>query len=165
MLEPIWTIRCYKSESDRNQIKEWYDEQSAAVQAAFDSALSYLENQERTAWVRPKCSALKGDACKGLFEIRFKADKKQIRPLGYFGPSENEFTILFCAIEKGDQFVPKDACKTASKRRASVELDKSKFSCRCFCTGAGFDCCEASEQGVQTVVCESDDKKRISSSD
>lgn len=149
----MWKIRCYKSDSGRNQISEWYEDETPAVQAGFDSALSYLVNQPKEAWVRPKASTLKGDDCKGLYEIRFKADRRQIRPLGYFGPSQGEFTILICATEKGDNFVPKDACKRAKERLNNVERDKKKYSCRCFCTGSGFDCCEDAEQGVSGLLC------------
>ena len=138
---PIWSIRCYLSGDRRNQIKGWYDLQSASVQAHFDSAMSYLVSQPRTAWVRPKATRLSGNNNRELYEIRFKAGNKQIRPLGYFGPHQGEFTILFCALEKGNEFVPKDACEQAEKRRKKVDKNKDDKSCRCFCTGSGFDCC------------------------
>jgi hypothetical protein len=38
------------------------------------------------------------------------------------------FTLLFWATEKGDKFVPKDACKIAGKRKEEVEDDETKCS-------------------------------------
>lgn len=149
----MWNIRCYVSESGRNQISEWYNAQSSAVQATFDMAMSYLVDQPRDGWVDPSAKRLAGGGCKGLTEIRFKAEKTQIRPLGFFGPEANEFTILFNAIEKGGDFVPKDSCKQASKRRKYVESDKDKFTCRCFCKRSGFNCCETESKGIQTRIC------------
>lgn len=141
----MWNIRCYRSESGRNKIEEWYKDQSASVQAGFDSALSHLVAQPRSAWIRPSASKLVAKNCANLFEIRFFSDRKQIRPLGYFGPIEaSEFTILFCAMEKGNDFVPKNACEQANNRKKNVDFDRDKYSCMCFCNGVGFACCESS---------------------
>jgi len=44
-------------------------------------------------------------------------------------------------MEKGDEFVPKDACKQANKRRRKVEDEAhGEHACRCFCQNSGFDC-------------------------
>ena len=60
---------------------------------------------------------LSGD-CSGLSEIRFKADKMQQRPIG-FRSDTAEYTLLFCATEKGGKFVPLSACVTARKSKGS----------------------------------------------
>ena len=134
-MAPPWKIRCYTNDSGRNEIEKWYANQSATAQAAFDSALEFLVHQPREAWVRPEATRLAGAVCRGLYEIRIKAERKQIRPLGFFGPDEaNEFTIVFVALEKGNEFEPSNACKTANARKSAVLRDKSKHSCECYCS-------------------------------
>jgi hypothetical protein len=138
-----WKIWCFVSLHGRNDIHHWYETQSAAVQANFDTALDYLREQPITGWVRPKASKLAGNPCRHFYEIRIKANNTQHRPLGYFGPGDGRFTIVFCATEKDKKFVPKDACEQAKKRKDLVDADPSHRSCRCFCSADGADCVKA----------------------
>jgi hypothetical protein len=64
------------------------------------------------------CKKLEGE-CDGLYELRFKADKVQQRPLGLF-LSDSIFVILLWATEKNDRFVPKAACEIALRRKVEV---------------------------------------------
>ena len=52
----------------------------------------------------------------------------QYRLLGYRGPRERQFTLLFPAAEKDDQFVPLNAPLIATNRMAVVEADRSRVS-------------------------------------
>ncbi len=63
--------------------------------------------------------------CSGLGEIKFFADKVQQRPLGFHSGGA-EFTILFCAKEKGGKFVPLSACEKAIARRDEVLKYRSR---------------------------------------
>ncbi len=119
-MKPIkWTFRSFVSDTGRRLVHEWYDGQSPDVQAAFDTALEYLQVQPPHKWVRPHVGILSGK-CKGLIEIIFKADNVQHRPLGFYSPS-HIFTIVFFATEKGGELKPKDACKTAIDRKSLIE--------------------------------------------
>lgn len=84
----------------------------------FSAAIRYLANTPKIDWQEPKAKKLKG--VKDIYEIRFKAEKKQYRPLGFFGPGKDEFTITVWATHKQDIYDPDDAIETASQRRDDV---------------------------------------------
>ena len=67
--------------------------------------------------------ALSG-ACDGLFEIRFRKDGVQYRPLAFYGPGRREITLLLLAEERNGRFVPRDACATALRRRGLALQDR-----------------------------------------
>jgi hypothetical protein len=73
-------------------------------------------------WREPLIKPLHGEG-DGLSEIRFLAAGVQQRPLGFRSGSA-EFTIVFWAIEKGDKFVPRDACRRALERKAQILADR-----------------------------------------
>jgi len=57
---------------------------------------------------------------KDIYEIRFKAEKVQHRPLGCFGPGTNEFTVLIWASKKQNIYDPSGAINTADNRRKEI---------------------------------------------
>ncbi len=120
----LWRFRCYLSENGHDVVREWHDRQSTQVKARFLSRLRILSNLPLEEWNDNLYKNLKGD-CDGLSEIRFKAGRVQRRPLG-FHSGKHEFTILFCATEKGGRFVPKSACQTALGRKAEVLESRSR---------------------------------------
>lgn len=120
----LWTFRCYVAPNGTDEIKDWYDGQSKQVQAKFLSRLKMLAQLPFNEWNDNLYKDLHGD-CVGLGEIRFFAGKIQQRPLG-FRSGELEFTILFCAVEKGEKFVPKSACQKALERKKEVEGDTNE---------------------------------------
>ena len=119
-----WAFRCYVSPDGTEEIREWFDGQSTKVQAKFLSRLKILAQLPFEEWHGTLYKSLHGE-CAGLGEIRFKADGVQQRPLG-FRSGEWQFTILFCAQEKGDKFVPLSACEKAHARKADVENGRSR---------------------------------------
>lgn len=100
-------------------IDSWYEDQTSSVQAEFDASLDYLLVRDRREWSRPQAARLSGNS--DIYVIRFKAEKTQFRPLGFFGPSRGQFTIVLFAIEKGDKFVPKDALEQAVKNMKKIQ--------------------------------------------
>lgn len=119
---PTWTFRTYVDPNGAEAVAEWYEAQSPKVQAAFDRRLAFLQQRRPDEWRDPLSKQLHG-ACDGLVEIRFKAERVQHRPLGFFGPGRWEFTVLFFATEKGGRFDPRDACEIALRRRDAVVSD------------------------------------------
>lgn len=117
-----WTFRQYVSSRGVEEVTTWYDAQSAKTQAAFDQRLRALAQMQIHEWNDPYSKRLKGEGS-GLVEIRFFADRIQHRPIGFFGPSRGEFTILICAAEQGDEFIPRDACAIAQRRKREVFRD------------------------------------------
>jgi hypothetical protein len=48
----LWTIRCYVSARGVDEIQDWFDRQSARVQAKFLSRLKFLAQTPRPGWKR-----------------------------------------------------------------------------------------------------------------
>jgi hypothetical protein len=121
----LWGFRCYVLPSGRDVIDDWYSNQSDSVQAAFDVALEFLEQRPRHEWRRPHFDLLSGDM-REIGEVRFKADRKEFRIFGFFGPGRSIFTLLIGASKKGSTYDPKSAMETASKRKDEVAADGSR---------------------------------------
>lgn len=120
-------FHCHESASKRSDVQEQFDAATPTMQANFIAALEYLADQPRANWTRPKAAKLtkvEKSGFRDYFEIRFKAEGVQQRPIGYFGPLENQFTILIWATEKGSKFVPSDWRKTADIRRIAISEGK-----------------------------------------
>lgn len=102
----------------KSDVRAVYEKGSADIKAKILSRLRILASLRRVEWHENYLKKLSG-ACDGLWEIRFKADNVQQRPLGYFA-NDTEFVILFWATERGNKFVPKKACEIALQRKAEV---------------------------------------------
>ncbi len=124
MMAVLWTFRCYCSPDGTDEIRSWHDGQSKKVRAKFLSRLRILARLPVEEWNENYYKKLHG-ICAGLGEIRFFADNVQHRPLGYRS-GEKEFTILFCATEKGGKFVPLSACEKALARKSELQELKGK---------------------------------------
>src|SRR6266699_2013961 len=99
-MPPPWQFRCYVSGDGTDYVRVWYEESgSKDIRSRFLSRLIGLSGLPFREWRKPLFRWLDD----GIGEIRFKADRVQQRPLG-FRSGENEFTIVFCATEKGDRF-------------------------------------------------------------
>ena len=118
-------FRGFKS-SDDELIQSWYRAADEKVKATFDSRVKFLAQRKPQDWGLPFFRRLHGD-CSGLGEIRFKANKVQHRPIGFFS-AENEFTILFFATEKGGKLVPKSACSTAQQRKQLISANRGGWT-------------------------------------
>ncbi len=123
----IWTFRTYVSPQGYEEVATWYTDQTPTVQAVFDQRLRNLAQMKPQEWREPYTKQLEG-LCDGLVEIRFKADRVQQRPLGFYGLARMEFTIVLMAREIGDRFEPRDACEIALTRKADVIRDPVRFS-------------------------------------
>jgi len=120
----LWTFRCYCSPDGTDEIRSWYDSKSKEGKAKFFSRMRILAQLPWEEWNENFYKNLHGD-CAGLGEIRFFADNIQQRPLGYRS-GKNEFTILFCATEKGGKFVPLSACEKALVRKSELQKKKGR---------------------------------------
>lgn len=92
-------------------------------QANFDDRVIYLRDQPPPMWRDPyakRLSAENDPQCKDIYEIRFKAQRVQQRPLGYFGPEPDIFTIVLWVTHKGKQWIPREYCRIARERWAKV---------------------------------------------
>jgi hypothetical protein len=117
-----WTLKAFTQDGKTTIVSEWYEDQTEAVQAAFEARLEFLTAQPPHVWQRPYVGTLKGE-CKGLIEIIFEVNNVQHRPIGYFS-GKMEFTFLAFATERGGKFDPRKVCAIAKRRKALIEKRK-----------------------------------------
>jgi len=120
-----WPFWDYIDEWGINQIQEWLmNKREVPVKARAKIQRILLQLAGTPLWTRPLASNL--DDYDGIVEIRIRRINVQYRLLGYRGPGEREFTILFPAKEQGDQFVPLAAPQIAQSRMRIVVADRSR---------------------------------------
>lgn len=94
------------------------------LRAKFNARWKYLRELNREHWQRPEAAKLskvgKGEY-KDYYEIRFQVHREVWRPIGYFGPGDNDFTILVLVREKGDRFEPKEWRSKADSARDKID--------------------------------------------
>lgn len=122
----MWNILCYVSQSGKNEIQDTYKKGNAELKASLEVAFEFLKAQDKSSWIRPK--AAKMSKCKmfrDFYEVRFFANNTQQRPIGFFGPGRNDFTILLWATEKGGSLIPDGWCKQANDRMNQIKNAKA----------------------------------------
>ena len=95
----VWSFRYYVDGAGGSDVREAYENGTAALRAKFVWRLKALASLPRSEWHEGYHKALSG-AADGLCEICFKADQKQQRLLGAH-IARDQFAILFWAVEKG----------------------------------------------------------------
>jgi hypothetical protein len=116
-----WIIKSFRTLRGEDVIKSWIKGLPKPAQAEIKTGLRYLLTQQK--WDFPHVKKLHGS--KYIFEIRITSNKVRYRPLGFYGPKQNDFTLLVGAIEKGSQFEPKEALAIAEKRREAILKGKN----------------------------------------
>lgn len=123
----MYKIKCYVSAGGKNEIQETYNNGTDELQAEIFVEIEYLRVRNRKDWTRPHAAKLnKCQEFRDFFEIRIYANKVENRPIGYFGPGNDDFTILVWAIEKGNKFIPSGWCEKANRRRKEIENGLAK---------------------------------------
>lgn len=113
-----WQFLTYVSSTGRRDVQKTIDRLSTQAEERFLAELRWLFETPIGEWHEPRAKKLRG--YDDLYEMRFVADKKQIRPIGYFGPSPNQFTILIWASHKQNVYTPQDALDSAERRRKEI---------------------------------------------
>ena len=113
-----WRFRTYVSETGRGEVQKHIDALDVEAAEFFRAAVRWLAPMPASEWHEPKAKKLHG--YKELYEIRFKANGVQQRPIGFFGPESNQFTILIWATHKQRVYKPAEALDTADRRRKAV---------------------------------------------
>lgn len=114
-----WRFSAYETPSGRPEVQDDVDRFDDAGVANFETKVRYLAGTTSPGdWTEPQAKKLKGAS--GLYEIRFKANRCATRAIGFFGPNDDEFTILIIATHKQDVYKPHNAFETAISRRAQV---------------------------------------------
>jgi len=117
-----WTIYDFVS-PERNEIRVWLDRLPKKAGAKIDVRLRYLETTQL--WPEQYISALTG--CDDIYELKIVSGGVQYRPLGFYGPGRQEFTLVVGAVEKGGRLKPPAACPTAQQRMETVYGDRNRI--------------------------------------
>jgi|SRR5271165_1858031 len=121
-----WSFWDYIDERGVNLIHEWLmDRLEVPVKARAKIQRILLQLAGTALWTRPLASNL--DDYNDIVEIRIRWMNVQYRLLGFRGPDEREFTILFPAREQGDEFVPLAAPRIAQTRMQIVIAHRSRI--------------------------------------
>jgi|ERR1039457_1113195 hypothetical protein len=123
-----WTFLDFVDVGGGNPISEWLsDRKEVPIKAKAKIDRILLQLADTPLWVRPLTSNL--DGYNGIIEIRIQYMNVLYRLLGFRGPQEAQFTLLFPAREQGDEFVPRNAPVTAQNRMNAVIADPVRRTC------------------------------------
>lgn len=124
-----WQIYAHLTGQRRdNLVREWLrDERVSLAQiAVFQEKIDTLE--ESGPEMVPGFIS-ETPIAKDIYKMKIKGNKgmKQLRPLCCRGPfGANEYTILFGAVEKDEELIPKDAVGRAQANLAELKADPSR---------------------------------------
>lgn len=124
-----WRFFCFRMNNQRGSILlEWFkdfdERERIDVLTEFRVLIGKLMVRTREKWVRPEFAPL--TRWKGLYEIRFKKNKKQYRFIGCFGPGKCEFTILLSGVKNKSDFYRRN-CQTVLERQKLVTEREEKI--------------------------------------
>lgn len=118
----MWTYRCYDDGGSVNLWQRWYNE-TVAAQGSHTVVFDQLE--QRLDWRKPWTDIL--DKKNKIIEVRLSdAANIEWRILGFYGEARQEFIVLLVCNHKQRVYDPKDAKKTAVKRKKIIEADQQK---------------------------------------
>jgi hypothetical protein len=126
-----WTFYDFLDGAGDNLIRAWLDSLPAKASAKIDARLRIMEAMQGV-WPPQYVSSLQG--WPDLMELRIVSDGNQYRPIGFYGPSRGEFTIVLGAIEKGR--LPKRVLEGADANRKIVLSDRNRIVRHVFRQGA-----------------------------
>jgi hypothetical protein len=115
----VWQFMDYISVQGRNAITDWYDRLLSQEQTDFDTMIRILAKTRQ--WRMPEFRWIKGRPYAGLGEIRFTSERKQHRVVGFYGPRQQQFTMLIGCTHKQNIYNPPNALDTAARRKREIE--------------------------------------------
>jgi len=121
----LWRFYDYCSPGGNNLIEDWYDGESADVQAAFDVTLNNLAGIQR--WHDRTDFSMLGGKHAGLGEIRFKVANVQYRPVGFYGEQRRSFVLLVGASKKQRVYTPPNAFDLAVTRKRLLDQNIARI--------------------------------------
>ncbi len=112
-----WTFWDFQYSKDSNPIEDWCESLSEEASSAFDTLLRVLRTTDsHLQWLGFK-GFLRGKLKQErIWELEFRANKRQYRVLGKFGQIRKRAVILVGCYHKGRVYTPADALGQAYKR-------------------------------------------------
>jgi len=123
---PLWSFFDYVSDG-QNPIEEWYQKElSEEAQFIFDTLLKNQQKIESVLnWTGFKYLQGKPKE-ERIWQLDFKADKRQYRLLGVFGEERKNAVLILGCYHKGDNYTPRDALETARKRAKALREGRAE---------------------------------------
>lgn len=124
----MWKLKAYVHAPDTDVLADWYDnhtgKQWIKLWARYYTIWHHLKQQPMPGWTGAYFHLLTGKS--GVGRIGFDYKRKAFRHLGFFGPNQGEFTILFPAEEQNWEYVPPGCIDIAVDRMKLAISDPSK---------------------------------------
>jgi hypothetical protein len=113
-----WIFFAFESDMGVRYLDNWVDTLNEHEENEFTATLEGLQVLPRHFWRRPQFDLL-GEQYHGVGEIRFKAERKQFRVYGFFGPQPLQFTMLHACGKQRSNL--KREMNLAARRKRMLE--------------------------------------------
>lgn len=114
-----WNFSAYVGPNGRNEVQSTIDGYDDYDHAKFARAVAHLAVTPKVQWNRPFAAKLKNED--PIYEIRYQANRRETRPLGFFASDGVTFVIVLICYKKGSVYAPPGAFKSAHSRIAQLE--------------------------------------------
>jgi len=115
----LWKFGTYRTNEGRNDVQSEIDGYDEYGSQAFQRAVAHLAITPKSQWNEPQAKKLKGED--PLYEIRYQANNRATRALGYFASDGRTFVIVLVCYHKARVYHPAEAFKSAHKRIGRIE--------------------------------------------
>ena len=124
----VWTFYDFVYPNGTNPVEDWYQGLSEGTQQMVDTLLKDSHKTELSInWIGFK-RFLKGKyKKKRIWELAFRADKRQYRILGVFGKESKQAILLVGCYHKQQVYTPTDALDLAFKRSKALSKGEAKL--------------------------------------
>jgi hypothetical protein len=113
-----WRFRTYVDPRGKREVQAVIDAYDPYGREAFSRAVAHLAVTPKAQWHEPQARKLRNED--PLYEIRYKANRRQERALGWFLEEEGIFVIVLICNHKDKIYVPPDAFGIAKRRIAQI---------------------------------------------
>lgn len=114
-----WNFSVYISPTGRNDVHKTIDDHDDYGKEAFKRYVEHLAVTPKNQWQEPYVKKLKNED--PIYEIRYKADNRATRALGYFAEDGCTFVIVLICYHKGRVYEPPGAFKSAHDRIKQIQ--------------------------------------------
>lgn len=114
-----WNFRVYVSPTGRKDVQQTIDDYDDYAREAFIRAVEHLAITPKNQWQEPQAKKLKNED--PIYEIRYKADSRATRALGYFAQDGCTFVVVLVCFHKGRVYTPPGAFKSAHSRIGQIQ--------------------------------------------
>lgn len=114
-----WNFRTYESPTGRNDVHKTIDNHDIYGKEFFKRYVEHLAVTPKNQWQEPHVKKLKNED--PIYEIRYKADNRATRALGYFAEDGCTFVIVLICYHKGRVYEPPGAFESAHERIKQIQ--------------------------------------------